>query len=121
MPYRVFSHQHVVEAEHTLGGLAGGEASVHFVPHLLGMTRGILSTMHMSLTRTASREALLERYREYYEGAPFVRVLDTPPTLKGTRVELLQTYRSTSLRREPHRGESSPTLLKDIAGTRCRT
>ena len=84
VPYRVFSHQHVVEAEHTLGGLAGGGASVHFVPHLLGMTRGILSTMHMSLTRTASREALLERYREYYDGAPFVRVLDTPPTLKGT-------------------------------------
>ena len=84
VPYRVFSHQHVVEAEHTLGGLAGGDASVHFVPHLLGMTRGILSTMHMSLTRSASREALLERYREFYDGAPFVRVLDTPPTLKGT-------------------------------------
>ena len=84
VPYRVFNHQHVVEAEYTLGGLAGGDASVHFVPHLLGMTRGILSTMHMSLTRTASREALLERYREFYDGAPFVRVLDTPPTLKGT-------------------------------------
>ena len=84
VPYRVFSHQHVVEAEHTLGGLAGGGASVHFVPHLLGTTRGILSTMHVTLTRTASREALLERYREYYEGAPFVRVLDVPPTLKGT-------------------------------------
>ena len=84
VPYRVFNHQHVVEAEYTLGGLAGGDASVHFVPHLLGMTRGILSTMHMSLTRSASREALLERYREFYDGAPFVRVLDTPPTLKGT-------------------------------------
>ena len=84
VPYRVFGHQHVVEAERTLGGLAGGEARVHFVPHLLGTTRGILSTMHLELARTASREALLDRYREYYEGAPFVRVLDAPPTLKGT-------------------------------------
>ncbi len=30
------------------------------------------------------REALLERYREFYADAPFVRVLETPPTLKET-------------------------------------
>ena len=84
VPYRVFSHQHVVEAEQTLGGLAGAPASVYFVPHLLGTTRGILSTMHLTLSRSASREALLERYREFYEGAPFVRVLDAPPSLKQT-------------------------------------
>ena len=84
VPYRVFSHQHVVEAEQTLGGLAGRAASVLFVPHLLGTTRGILSTMHLTLSRSASRETLLERYREFYAGAPFVRVLDTPPSLKQT-------------------------------------
>ena len=84
VPYRIFNHQHVVEAEHTLGGLGGGAARVHFVPHLLGMTRGILSTMHLALTRSASREALLERYREFFADAPFVRVLDTPPTFKET-------------------------------------
>ena len=84
VPYRVFSHQHVVEAELTLGVLAGGQARVDFVPHLLGTTRGILSTMHVTLQRSASREALLERYREFYADAPFVRVLETPPTLKET-------------------------------------
>jgi len=40
--------------------------------------------MHLQLNQSASREALLERYREYFADAPFVRVLDTPPTLKGT-------------------------------------
>ena len=84
VPYRVFAHQHVVEAEQTLGGLAGGAAELHFVPHLLGTTRGILSTMHAALTRLAPQEALLERYREFYAEHPFVRVLETPPTLKGT-------------------------------------
>jgi N-acetyl-gamma-glutamyl-phosphate reductase len=85
VPYRVLSHQHGVEAEQTLGrlGKASG-ATIDFVPHLLGTTRGILSTMHASLARPASREALLERYREFYAGQPFVRVLDQPPTLKGT-------------------------------------
>ena len=85
VPYRVFAHQHVVEAELTLGRLgSGGGASLHFVPHLLGTTRGILSTMHARLARPTSRDALLALYRERYAEQPFVRVLETPPTLKGT-------------------------------------
>ncbi|MSQ42053.1 MAG: N-acetyl-gamma-glutamyl-phosphate reductase [Dehalococcoidia bacterium] len=84
VPYRVFTHQHVVEAQQTLARLSGGHAELHFVPHLLGTTRGILSTMHAALARPMPRDALLERYREFYAGHPFVRVLDSPPTLKGT-------------------------------------
>jgi N-acetyl-gamma-glutamyl-phosphate reductase len=84
IPYRVFSHQHVTETAQTLGTLAGGTASVHFVPHLLGVTRGILSTMHVVLNEPRTREAILEQYREFYAGQPFVRILPTPPTLKGT-------------------------------------
>ena len=85
VPYRVLAHQHTVEAETTLGALSGGgPAEVLFVPHLLGTTRGILSTMHAVLDRPMSRDALLDHYREFYAGQPFVRVLSTPPTLKGT-------------------------------------
>ena len=65
-------------------GNAGGAAQIEFVPHLLGMTRGILSTMHATLTRPVPAEALLERYREFYAEHPFVRILPAPPTLKGT-------------------------------------
>jgi len=84
VPYRVLNHQHVVEAELTLGRLgAAAGATVDFVPHLLGTTRGILNTVHFRLTRSMSREALLDVFRAYYEGQPFVRVLDTAPTLKG--------------------------------------
>lgn len=84
VPYRVLNHQHVVEAEMTLGrlGHASG-ATVDFIPHLLGTTRGILNTMHLMATKTVTREGLLERFREFYAGQPFVRVLDSPPTLKG--------------------------------------
>ena len=84
VPYRVLSHQHVVEAEQTLAGLSGGAAEIDFVPHLLGTTRGILSTMHVALERSATAQSLLDQYREYYEGHPFVRILPAPPTLKGT-------------------------------------
>lgn len=85
VPYRVLSHQHVVESEFTLGRLGKAKgASVDFIPHLLGTTRGILNTMHVTLTKSISREALLDQYRAYFQGHPFVRVLDSPPTLKGT-------------------------------------
>lgn len=84
VPYRVFNHQHVTETEGTLGALAGTGATVHFVPHLLSTTRGILCTMHVSLTKSAAAAALLDRYREFYAGQPFVRILNAPPTLKGT-------------------------------------
>ena len=85
VPYRIFAHQHMVEAELMLGRLGGDTgAALHFVPHLLGTTRGILSTMHARLTRSASREELLTLYRDRYADQPFVRVLDTPPTLKST-------------------------------------
>lgn len=84
VPYRVFAHQHVTETSQTLAALSGSPTSVHFVPHLLGMTRGILSTMHVVLARTTTKQAILDRYREFYDGQPFVRILPTPPTLKGT-------------------------------------
>ena len=85
IPYRVLNHQHTVEAEFTLGRLGKAKgATVDFIPHLLGTTRGILNTMHTTLTKSISRASLLEQYRAAFEGHPFVRVLDTPPTLKGT-------------------------------------
>lgn len=85
IPYRVLNHQHTVEAEFTLGRLGKAKgATVDFIPHLLGTTRGILNTMHTTLTKSISRASLLEHYRAAFEGHPFVRVLDTPPTLKGT-------------------------------------
>ncbi len=85
VPYRVLNHQHTVEAEFTLGRLGKAKgATVDFIPHLLGTTRGILNTMHTTLTTSVSRKTLLDQYRAYFAGHPFVRVLDTPPTLKGT-------------------------------------
>jgi N-acetyl-gamma-glutamyl-phosphate reductase len=84
VPYRMLTHQHVIECEFTLGRLGPvSGATLDFVPQVIGATRGILSIMHARLTRSASRAALLERYGEYYAGQPFIRVLDSPPTLKG--------------------------------------
>jgi N-acetyl-gamma-glutamyl-phosphate reductase len=40
------------------------------------MSRGILTTAYLTLSKAISTAELLEIYSDYYEGEPFVRVLD---------------------------------------------
>ena len=47
--YKVLSHQHAPEIEQYLTQLAGKSTPIHFVAHLLPMTRGILNTMYVQL------------------------------------------------------------------------
>ena len=85
VPYRVMSHQHTVEAEIALGRLgSGSRATIDFIPHLLGTTRGILNTMHINLDKTLTRENLLSIFGEFYLNSEFVRISETAPTLKDT-------------------------------------
>ena len=47
--YKVAAHRHTPEIEQTLTRVAGKKATVTFVPHLLPVNRGILSTMYARL------------------------------------------------------------------------
>jgi len=55
-----------------------------FTPHLIPMTRGILSTCSAPLVEGGVRDGGEARdlYREFYKGEPFVRVVDAPPATK---------------------------------------
>jgi N-acetyl-gamma-glutamyl-phosphate reductase len=67
------------------GARAGGRPKVTFTPHLVPMTRGILSTCYAPLASPLSPEAVRELYSDFYAGEPFVRVVDSPPATKLTR------------------------------------
>jgi N-acetyl-gamma-glutamyl-phosphate reductase len=54
------------------------------VPHLIPMTRGILSTGHVRPTRPVTQAELDELYRRAYADEPFVTVVATPPATKHT-------------------------------------
>lgn len=71
--YGVGQHRH--EPEIRQGLHLGDRATLVFVPHLLPTFRGILSTMHVSFTRTLAASEIAETYDRAYENAPFVRVL----------------------------------------------
>jgi len=70
---------------------AGGAPRVTFTPHLIPMTRGILSTCYAPLLPGAlpsgeeAKNAVRDLYRDLYAGEPFVRVVDSPPATKQTR------------------------------------
>jgi N-acetyl-gamma-glutamyl-phosphate reductase len=83
--YGVLTHRHTAEIELALGRISGADVRVLFTPHLVPMVRGIHATCHARPTAGGLTTAgLLERYREFYAGEPFVRVVDDPPPTKAT-------------------------------------
>lgn len=73
--YAIASHRHTPEMEQELSLLAGAPVRVAFTPHLVPLNRGLFTTASVPLARTASTDELVELYREFYAGEPFVRVL----------------------------------------------
>ncbi len=90
-PYALDGHRHLPEIVQELRRLNPAlSPSVTFVPHLVPMTRGILSSCYATLEEgkieisEKGRRELRELYREFYKGEPFVRVVDAPPQTKQT-------------------------------------
>jgi N-acetyl-gamma-glutamyl-phosphate reductase len=77
--YAATTHRHTPEIDQELSKLAGRKVEAHFTPHLIPIVRGILSTAHVFLRKPTSSKALLGLYRKFYEGEPFVRVLEELP------------------------------------------
>ncbi len=87
--YSLEGHRHLAEIKQELEALTGGSSlSITFVPHLVPMTRGILSTCYARLKTDKltgggkAKGELQELYREFYKDAPFVRVTAKPPQTK---------------------------------------
>ncbi len=68
------AHRHIPEIEQELSALAGESVTVSFTPHLLPISRGILSTMYASMSSTASEQEIQQLYEKTYVEEPFVRV-----------------------------------------------
>jgi N-acetyl-gamma-glutamyl-phosphate reductase len=90
--YGLGGHRHVAEIEQELAtvtaregldlGANPGIVAVDFLPHLIPMTRGILSACHVRPTRPVSQAELDELYASAYANEPFVSVVATPPATK---------------------------------------
>jgi len=92
--YGVGGHRHVAEMEQELAALgadggadSGADANpgvrgIDFLPHLVPMTRGILSACHVRPSRPVAQSELDALYADAYARTPFVHVVEQPPATK---------------------------------------
>lgn len=91
--YGLAGHRHHPEIDAQLKQLAGNDLQFIFVPHLIPMIRGMLSTIYVKLTQSAKNVDLQLLYEQSYLNEYFVDVL--PP---GKQAETRTVRGSNHLR-----------------------
>jgi N-acetyl-gamma-glutamyl-phosphate reductase common form len=76
--YNVVGHRHTYEMEQELRSVATREVRVHFTPCYIPIVRGIVDICRCFPAEVLSRAHLLEVFRQFYTGQPFVKVYDQP-------------------------------------------
>jgi len=71
--YGIFTHRHVPEM---LQALQIEEKDFIFTPHLLPVTRGILSTVYTRLNGQRTRDDVVALFKQFYGPSPLVRVYE---------------------------------------------
>jgi len=72
--YKVAEHRHTPEMEQEISKLCNKPVTISFTPHLLPISRGILSTIYAQLTNPMSDSEVNEVYKSYYKDETFVRL-----------------------------------------------
>ncbi|SFL94652.1 N-acetyl-gamma-glutamyl-phosphate reductase [Pelosinus propionicus] len=85
--YNVGGHRHTPEIEQALAEISGQESLISFTPHLIPMSRGILSTCYATLQEGIKPEDVDQAFYEMYGQEFFVRLLGRGgyPAVKNTR------------------------------------
>lgn len=82
--YNVGTHRHTPEIEQELSYIAGQPITVTFSPHLLPITRGILSTIYTHLEQPISQDEVYNLYKDTWRNHPWIRIFP-PNKLPETR------------------------------------
>jgi N-acetyl-gamma-glutamyl-phosphate reductase len=77
LAYNVTAHRHRPEINQELSVLSGRPVRTAFTPHLIPMTRGILTTIYAVIREPLKDSEWVERVEIFYKNEPFVKVL--PP------------------------------------------
>ena len=82
--YGLLTHRHTAEIEQVLTHVGGVAVDALFTPHLVPMVRGMQATCHARPAVDGLTTAkLLDVYRDFYAGEPFVVVVDEPSPTKA--------------------------------------
>lgn len=72
--YKVANHRHCPEIEQIISREAGKDINITFVPHLLPISRGMLSTIYAGINGAVTSSMIYDCFNSFYEGKPFVRI-----------------------------------------------
>lgn len=103
-PYKIGQHRHTPEIEQTLSHLAEKPVKITFVPHLLPINRGIVSTIYADLSEEwhgKPLEEFVKIYQNFYQGKHFVRVMDCGKTANLRDVRC-SNYCDISIHQDSH-------------------
>lgn len=119
-PYKIAAHRHTPEIEQTLSDLAGEKLKVVFVPHLLPVNRGIVSTIYARLNPGVTEEQIRAAYEAFYAAEKFVRVKPAGQTANLRNVKC-SNYCDISLHPDPRTGtliivSTIDNMVKGAAG-----
>ncbi len=104
--YKIIGHNHIPEIEQELSSIyfkgnkgenniqdikEGRGIKISFTPHLLPISRGILSTGYLTLEESKEEGEVLEAYQKFYQKAPFVRIFE-PPYLPEIKLAVGTNY-----------------------------
>ena len=90
MAYGLGGHRHLPEITQELNFLSDEKTSITFVPHLVPMTRGILSACYGKLRPSGSwngpdaGQRIRDLYEDFYAKSAFVDITAQPPQTKQT-------------------------------------
>ena len=118
--YKVGEHRHTPEIEQEVGILCGRPVTLSFTPHLVPMSRGILSTVYAKVTTPKTQEEIHHLYQEFYAGEPFVRLLD-PGVYPATQYVRGSNFCDLGFKFDPRTGRviilaAIDNLVKGAAG-----
>ena len=78
--YKAFNHQHLGEINESLQSLQSDASQLNFLPIRGNFTRGIFASMYMPTE--LSQEELINLFKKFYEGNPFIFVTEGSVHLK---------------------------------------
>ena len=73
--YGIATHRHTPEIEQEISAMAGEAIKVSFTPHLVPMTRGILSTIYAEAQAGVTAARARQAFKDAYDGEPFMRLM----------------------------------------------
>jgi len=85
--YRISGHQHVYEIERELSLAAKKNIKITFTPHVVPLSRGILTTIYGQLKPGQGLETAIDAYRSCYGDEVFIRLFGPEIVLISTDVK----------------------------------